>query len=137
MTKTKMIFAASFLSMALLAGASQTGTANAAPLAGSATQIAKVVKADGVQKVGWRRRAVRRYVRRNFHPRRWCYNHPYRCGRFARGWRRGYGYGAGAGYAGGGLCHRHLFPVAGMAFHAGVRCNHRHFRAYRSWEWVR
>ncbi len=134
MKKSGIILAASFFSTALLVGALQTGSANAAPPVQPQAQIAKIVKADAVQEIGWRKRRVRRFVRRHLHPWRWCRNHPVRC--HGRAWRFRPGYGVG--YAGGGaLCHRHLFSVLGMGLHARVRCDHRHYRAYRSWEFAR
>ena len=33
-------------------------------------------------------------------------------------------------------CHRHYYKVRGMRFHSRVRCDHRHYRAYRSWDFV-
>lgn len=33
-------------------------------------------------------------------------------------------------------CHRHYFKVPGMRFHRKVRCGHRHYRAYRSWDFI-
>lgn len=33
-------------------------------------------------------------------------------------------------------CHKHYYKVRGMHFHSRVRCGHRHYRAYRSWDFV-
>lgn len=59
---------------------------------------------------------------------------PERGHRRHRGFRvrglRGYGHKRGR------WCHFHLYKVPGMRFHSQVRCGHRHYRAYRSWEWA-
>lgn len=149
MNKSKLVLAASFFSTALMTGALVTASANAAPLVKPQAQIAKIVKADNIQEVGGRgrhrhgfrgHRGHRHGFHRHWRPGRWCRNHPRRCWGHhpVRPWRHYYygyyGYGVPVG---GPLCHRHAFPVLGMQFHARIRCNHRHYRAYRSWFWVR
>lgn len=129
MKKRMLILTASFLSTALMTGAIQTGTANAAPAIKPNTQIPQIVKVDAVQKVGVRKQRLKRFVHRNYRHWRWCKNHPRRC-------RGGYRLrGADYGYAPR-KCHRHFYKVPGMHFHARVLCGHRHFRAYRSWGWA-
>ncbi|NJM33753.1 MAG: hypothetical protein HC850_02520 [Rhodomicrobium sp.] len=151
---SKLTFSATFIAAAMTLGIMQTAPAGAMP--NPQTSIAKTVKADGVQLVrGHRHRgghAFRHHgpghrfkgAGRIWKPGKWCKNHPRRCFAVHRSWRwcknhprRCAGY-RGWGYVGGGasLCHRHIYPVPGMAFHANVRCNHRHYRAYDSWEWV-
>lgn len=127
MTYGKLTFAATILATAITAGAIQSGPASAAPPAFQ-SQLTETVKTGTVQEAGWRKRRVKRFVKRHLRGWRWCRNHPRRC--HGRPWRRGY-------HAAGALCHRHLFEVPGMHFHPGVRCGHRHYRAYRSWVWAR
>lgn len=126
MKNGKLILAATFLATTMIAGSVQSGSASAAPIAVQST-LGVAVNNDNVQEVGWRKRIAKRIIKRHVRGWRWCRNHPRRC--HGRPWLRPY-------VAGGALCHRHLYKVPGMHFHPGVRCNHRHYRAYSSWVWI-
>lgn len=131
MKNGKLLLAATLLASTMMAGAMQSGSANAAPLIAKPQLSEVTTKNSNVQDVGLRKRRFKRFVKRHVRGWRWCRNHPRRC----RGHR--YRWGGYGHPARGALCHRHIYKVPGMHFHSRVRCDHRHYRAYRSWEWVR
>jgi hypothetical protein len=165
MNRSKLALAAAFISPALTIGIVQTVPAGAMPnTLTPVAQTAKADGLQLVRGRGGRGggHGVRRFHGPRFHahgprhrhrlgahrfwkPGNWCKNHPRRCfGGVYRPWRwcknhprrcAGYRYRGYIG-AGGSLCHRHIYPVPGMGFHRAVRCNHRHYRAYDSWEWA-
>jgi hypothetical protein len=93
MNTTKLVLAASFFSAAIMLGAGESSSANAAPLA-EQSQLAQFVKADtAVKKAGWKKRRVRRFLRHHYRYARWCHNHPRRCYGY-----RAYRYGPRYGY---------------------------------------
>ena len=96
----------------------QAPTVSAMPALGLSTQS---VQQSDVVTVGWKKQKVKRYIRRHLR-------------HYHRHYRPYGGYGYGAGLAN--RCHVHVFKVPGMRFHAAPRCNHRHWRAYKSWQWI-
>jgi hypothetical protein len=150
MKKTTFILTASLFSTAVMFATLPTESAQAGPLVQPQAQIAKILTTDGLVKIG--RRTNRERVppdrlgtqRPNSltpipNPNRpgdlgGAGYEPERGHRRHRGFRvrgfRGYGYKRGR------WCHFHLYKVPGMRFHSKVRCGHRHYRAYRSWEWA-
>jgi hypothetical protein len=144
MTMRKLIVAASLFSALFAAGGLQSAPANAA-FAQPQAQIAKIVKLEAIQQVRGKHGGARRFARGgarrfaggNFRPWRWCKNHPARCFRAHRRFHRHWhGYGVQGVRHPGPRCHRHLYPVPGMHFHAAIRCGHHHHRAFDSWVWA-
>lgn len=86
---------------------------------GGLTLSSQIAVADAVQKVGWRKRRLRRFLRRH-----WRYHR-----------HHGHFHGHVYGYHPGVFCHAHNYKVRGMIAHKHIRCGHRHYRAYRSWTW--
>ena len=86
---------------------------------------AQVTQTGLVQKVGAKKRKIRRFVRKSI---RRYHRRYHRHGRF---YRYGYGYRPYAAAR----CHYHIYKVPGMRAHARVCCGHRHGRAFNSWSW--